>query len=386
MKSKITLYLLVIISIFLNSIISAQIIGEDSLYLGQTLPGLTPKVFILDVTPGSFAAERIAISKEGNEIFYSEVKSYYPINGDKVRFYKYEKGKWSESYVLFEGFSSPALSQSEDTLFIEHEPSVYFSVRQKEGWSRPKLFLNKTEAPHYLQVTNKGNYYISAKSASSVGASDWSKLEFKGKDTTALSLGFPLNRVVDDLDFFIARDESYMITCPQGPICISYPKSNGGWFNGRYLNNKINFGLSGWGVYVSPDEKYLFYTTGTKPDYSDVHVYWVSLGNIIDSMKSTNLPPYVKNKPKAQSAATGNIFSFILPEDAVCDDDGVIARYEVLSLDQSKLPEWLSWDEKTKTLQGTPVSAGKVIIRFNAYDDKGAMTAFGLSVNIADKK
>lgn len=379
-----TVLILATFFLLINGIL-AQPIPKDSLYLGQKVPCNNPIVFNFEVTPGTFAAERIAISKDGSEIFYSEVKSYYPVTGDKIRYYKYENNKWSKSQILFDGFAGPALSLTGDTLFVEHEYKMYFSVRQKSGWSTPKPFFTSVESAHYLQVTDKGNFYVSAKSASSVGGLDWSKIHITGKDTVAKSLGFPINRVVDDQDFFIAKDESYIITCPQGPVCISYPDSKGGWFNGRYLNKKINFGISGWGAYVSPDGKYLFYTTGTKLDYSDVHVYWVSMGNIVDSMKNTNLPPYVKNKPKPQTATVGKMFSFILPDDAVCDDDGGIIRYQVLSLDSSPMPAWLSFDAKSKTLSGTPETAGKVTLRFNAYDDKNVMTAFGLAINVLDK-
>ncbi|MBI5021696.1 MAG: hypothetical protein HZB59_09680 [Ignavibacteriales bacterium] len=363
----------------------SQTIPKDSLYLGQLPPGNEPKALRLEVTPGSFAAERIAISKDGSEIFYSEIKSYYPVTGDKIRYYKYENNKWSESKILFEGFFGPGLSLTGDTLFIEHDHNMYFSSRQETRWSSPKPFFTSIESAHYLQVTNNGNYYVSANSASSVGASDWSKVQITGRDTIAKSLGFPINRVVDDQDFFIAKDESYIFTCQQGPICISYPNSKGGWFNGRYLNNKINFGISHWGAYVPPDGKYLFYTTGAKMDYSDVQVYWVSIGNIVDSMKNTNLPPYVKNKPRPQTATVGKMFSFIVPDDAVCDDDGNSIRYEVLSLDSSPMPSWLSFNSQTKILSGTPVTAGKITLRFNAYDDKKVMTAFGLTINVLDK-
>ncbi len=44
-------------------------------------------------------------------------------------------------------------------------------------------------------------------------------------------------------------------------------------------------------------------------DYSDVHIYWVNMGNMVDSMKNTNLPPYVRNKPKPQTATVGKMFS-----------------------------------------------------------------------------
>jgi len=362
--------------------LQAQKIPQDSLYLGQKPPGTTPKAFKLEVTPGTFAAERIAVSNDGKEIYYSEIKSYYPIAGAKVRYYKYQNGKWSGSTVLFDGFAGPAFSQTGDTLFVEKDSCMYYSVRKNQGWGNPVRFLKDVKFAHYMQVTPKGNYYISARSAGAVGGSDWSRLQFTAKDTVVKSLGSPLNRVIDDLDFFIARDESYMITCPTGPVSISYPQKNGTWSNSRYLNSKINFGISGWGVYVSPDSKYLFYTTGTKVDYSDVYIYWVSMGNMVDSMKTTNLPPYVKNLPKHQTAKVGQQVKFTIPNDAVCDDDGTGIRYDVLSLDGTALPKWASFDQKTNTVTVTPEAAGRVILRVNAYDDKGAMTAFGLVFNV----
>jgi hypothetical protein len=56
-----------------------QTIPTDSLYLGQTAPGDIPKLFKLQVSPEHFVAERITISNDDREIFYSEIKSYYPI-------------------------------------------------------------------------------------------------------------------------------------------------------------------------------------------------------------------------------------------------------------------------------------------------------------------
>jgi hypothetical protein len=365
--------------------LSAQKIPADSLYLGQTPPGYEPKEFKLAVSPGTFAAERIAISKTGTEIYYSEIKSYYPVTGAKVKCYRYEKNRWRGPFELFEGYWSPALSVSGDTLFVEQVQKAYYAVKTKTGWSKPKGCFSSIDSAHYLQVTGRGNYYVSARSESSVGMSDWSRIRIKGKDTLAISLGFPINNVNENQDFYIAKDESYMITCSSGPICISYPENNGKWSAPRRLNKKINFGISGWGAYVTADNRYLFYTTGTKPDYSDVHVYWVSLGNIIDSTRSTNKPPYVKNKPRPQHAVRGQKFSFTIPVDAICDDDGKIGRFEALLIDGNPLPAWLLFDEKTRTLAGTPSETGDLALRINAYDDKNEMAAFRLIISVSEK-
>ncbi len=101
MKSSFVLFFSMLM---ISTSVFAQEIPADSLYLGQMTPGSIPKIFPLLVSAGSFAAERIAISKDETEIFYSEIKSYYPVTGAKIRYYKYENKKWSESKVLFEGF------------------------------------------------------------------------------------------------------------------------------------------------------------------------------------------------------------------------------------------------------------------------------------------
>lgn len=359
-------------------------IPEKDKYLGQTPPGNTPQILQLEVTPGTFAAERIAISKDGKELYYSEVLGYYPNRGEKIRCYKFENGSWSKSIVLFDGFTGPALSLTEDTLFFENDFKMYLSIRSKNGWSNPQRCF-EADSVHYLQITSKGNYYASARSESSVGLADWSKFEKGGNEFKPVSLGFPINTIADNLDFYIDKDENFIITCLGGPIGISYPDGKGKWSNSRYLNSKINFGIGGWGAYVSPDGKYLFYTTGTKMDYSDTYVYWVSLGNVVDSMRQTNLPPYVKNKPKSQLAAKGKPFSFTIPNDAVCDDDGQAIDYEVLLIDGKPLPAWLTFDLKSRTLSGTPKEVGDVILRINAYDDKKVMAAFRFIITVKEK-
>jgi hypothetical protein len=362
---------------------NAQPVPADSLYLGHPLPGNKPETFLLAVTPGSFAAERMAVSRDGSEIYYSEVKSYYPVSGDNIRWYRYLNNRWTGSSVLFEGFNGPALSVSEDTLFMEHDFTMYYSVKSTDGWTHPRKCFTSVDSAHYLQVTGRGQYYASARSAGSVGLADWSRIDLSGRDTTTLSLGYPVNRIIDDLDFFMARDESYLITCPGGPLGISFPLSNGKWTNSRYFPPRINFGLGGWGAYVSPDNRYLFYTTGTKPDYSDTHVYWVSLGGLADSLKLTNLPPYVRNKPAPLHVLHGKPFTYIIPADAIVDDDGGVTRIEILMIDGRPLPSWMDFNAPTLTLTGIPPEAGEVTLRCNGYDDHGTMAAFRFVITVS---
>jgi hypothetical protein len=285
---------ILLFSVFLlliNSCKDKSIPVNDS-FLNQTPPDETPKVFPLSVIKGTFAAERIAISNDGKDIYYSEIGGYYPIRGENIKRYTFENGKWMGPYSLFKG-SGPALSVTEDTMFLERDNKenkfqTYISVKNGKNWGEPLLILPGTDSAHYFQPTNSGNYYISSRIKNGAGLSDWCRVVIDGPDTSIVSLGIPVNTSGENLDFFVSRDESFMILTNRPALAVSFRKTDGTWTNPINFGPKINFGLASWGPWVTPDNKYLFYSTGTKPDYSDVAVYWVRIDKTLDSLKNTN--------------------------------------------------------------------------------------------------
>jgi hypothetical protein len=80
-----------------------------------------------------------------------------------------------------------------------------------------------------------------------------------------------------------------MIVSNRPALAVSFKKDDGSWTNPRIFGRKIDFGLGSWGPWVTPDNKYMFYSTGTKPDYSDVAVYWVRIDGVIDSIKNVEI-------------------------------------------------------------------------------------------------
>lgn len=286
--------IIVIAFLLFANIVYTQSIPGSGIYLGKKPPVLIPERFISAVTTGSFAAERIAISNDGKEIYYTEVKSYYPATGDTIKYYRFSGCKWEGPFNLFPGYLSPALSVTGDTMYFQTAGSEYetfMAVKKGKGWTRPQRILKNLNSAHYLQVTGKGNHYISSKSDNTIGGNDWCKLLFVNTDTIVQSFGRPVNTERDNLDFYIAKDESFIITATITGLAISYPKANGGWTSPRNLGEDINFGLASWGPYVTSDKRYLFYSTGTKPDYSDTGIFWVRIDNLIDSLKNTNNVP-----------------------------------------------------------------------------------------------
>jgi hypothetical protein len=340
-----------------------------SLYLGQTPPGNTPVIFPLAVKQGFFAAERIAISNDGMEIYYSEIKGYYPNTGESVKKYSFSGDKWTGPVTLFEGFAAPALSATGDTMYLETNFETFISVKNDSRWTEPKRILSGLDSAHYYHDTGKGSYYISSKSGNGAGLSDWCKVSIIGADTTVSSLGRPLNTGGENLDFFVSRDESFMIVTNRPQLAISYKKEDGSWTNPRSLGPKINFGLGSWGPWVTPDNIYLFYSTGTKPDYSDVAVYWVRIDGIIDSLKHTNQSPYIKSFIEDQTAAVRQPFRFTIPDNIFFDDDNNDPlTYSISLMNGDPLPSWISFDCETKSISGTPLESGELTIRVVVMD------------------
>jgi hypothetical protein len=374
---------IILISAFFSLHITScftQSVTTGSHYLGQTPPGNTPKMLPLSVNQGFFAAERIAISNDGRDIYYSEIKSYYPIKGENIKKYNFSDGKWTGPFNLFDGYA-PALSVSGDTMYferkdVENKSETYISVKSASGWGNPRRILTRLDKAHYYQVTSNGNHYVSSIPGNGIGLNDWCKVIITGADTTASSLGRPLNTGGENLDFFVSGDESFMIVTNRPALGISYRKADGSWTNPRNFGPKINFGLGSWGPWVTPDNKYLFYSTGTKPDYSDVGVFWVRIDGIVDSLKHTNLSPYIKSLINNQTTVAGQPFTFRIPDNIFFDDDSKVAlTYSAMLMNGNPLPSWISFNPETRTFSGTPMEAGELTIKVLVTDTENA-TAF----------
>jgi hypothetical protein len=359
----------------------------ESLYLGQTPPGNTPKIFPLGVKQGFFAAERIAISHDNKEIYFSELKGYYPNTGECVKKYTFSDGKWTGPAVLFQGYAAPALSVTGDTMYVETNFETFLSVRKGSGWTKPEKILIGLDSAHYYQVTSSGQYYISSKPSKGAGLSDWCKVLFKSNDTSVISMGRPLNSSGEDLDFFVSADESFMIVTNRPGFGISYKKADGNWTTPRNFGPKIDLGLGSWGPYVTRDNKYLFYSTGTKQDYSDVFTYWVRIDNLIDSLKKTNLPPYVKSLIESQTAFVGQPFRFTVPENIFADEDNNDSlTYSAQMRNGDPIPAWLVFDPSTRTFSGKPVRSGEVTVFVIAADQQKAIAYNPVKISISSKQ
>jgi hypothetical protein len=381
-----------ILFLFFGVACLAQTIPVDSLFLGQSPPNNNPKIFQLSVTPGFFAAERIAISNDGKCIYYTEQNGYEANSITRSKYYRYDHNKWNGPFILFEGYGCISFSMTGDSLFSQKGTNAYYSLKSGTSWTAPKRMLTKINSAHYLQVTDKGNYYSCSRTKASTGNGEWCKLMINAADTIPVSLGYPLNSNLherwDFYDFSVSRDESFMIIAKAipgaigRPLLISYHNTDGSWTNPKSLGNLINRAYL-WGTYITSDNKYLFYSYTTTGNYSDCFIHWVRIDNLVDSLKKTNFEPYLKNQPIDQVATVGKEFSYTIPDSSFVDDDGNnTLTYSAALSNSNTLPEWLHFDPKTKLFSGTPGEVGNLIIKVIAMDSLKAFAecTFQLSI------
>jgi hypothetical protein len=372
----------------------AQPIPYDSLYLGQTPPGNTPKLFPLLIGSGTRPIERITISSDNKEFFFSEIDRYPP-QILRIKYYKYLNEKWQGPFVVFDGYMAPAFSVNDSIIYMQKNLNgtaatacTYYSTRNSTGWSIPKRLLSANLATHYFRGTNLKNYYLST-TFPGTSLRDISILSIIGTDTIINNLGAPISTRSNEGDFFIAGDESYIIharsTPPMaGDLYISYKKADGTWTNSKSLGSKINLPNPSWeyGPFVTRDNKFLFFSRGeiAMPSYS---TYWVKIDNVIDSLKYTNFVPYVRNQIIAGSIQVGRLFRFTMPAETFIDDDGNnTLSYSATLSDGSPLPAWLLFDSASQTFSGTPAEVAELRILVTATDtgNDSGIAVFKLTV------
>jgi hypothetical protein len=382
------------IFLFFLSSLSAQEIPADSLFRGQTPHDINPKIFSLQVSAGLRNVERITISSDGKEIYYSELNTYPP-TVLRIKCYKYADNKWQGPSVVFEGYNSPCLSVNDSIMYIQKNlknnttPCTYYSLRNGSGWTIPVRMLSADFQTHYFQQTNLKNYYVSSKLPVAPGNSEICKVEIEKSDTTIVNLGMPISTSGVENDFFIARDESYLILArtPSGSasdLFISYKKDNGSWTNPKTLGNKVNTPNPNWeyGPFVTPNNKYLFFTRGGN-DMSSYYTYWVRIDGIIDSLKHTNFDPWINKTIADTSASVGKSFKFTLPDSSFVDDNGMNTLTYSAALNSGvSLPSWLTFNTATKTFSGIPEKMETLTIKVTVTDNAKASTSDVFKINI----
>ena len=160
------------------------------------------------------------------------------------------------------------------------------------GWTEPKPFglvINTRFHESYPCLAKNKNCYFFSRRPGGYGDSDLYMSKYlKGKYQKPVNLGQKLNTEYHEWDTYIAPDESYMIYCSTMPgglgsddLYVTFRQKDGSWSKPIHMGTEINSEKSENRPYVTPDGKYLFYTS-TKTGKRDI--YWVD-AKIIEQFK-----------------------------------------------------------------------------------------------------
>jgi Tol biopolymer transport system component len=301
-------------------------------YLGQTPPGKTPEIFAPSIISHGFHENGIAFCTDGNELFYSTSDNKY--TSKTFIYLKKENNKWSTPEIA--PFSGSYYDHS--IFFSPDNKKLFFSsmrpfssnsdskgdldiwVIEKDGhsWGKPVHLdspINTAKSEQITSIAANGTIYLRTNYE---GRGKWaiyiSRLE-KGKYTAAEKLDKTINKGYNEGNPFIFPDESFLLFKSSKPggygntdLYVSFRQKDNSWGEPINLGEKINSPEYELEPRLSPDGKYLFFTSFRTPDpsvfkgksYEELMkvyrspqngygtLYWVD-AKIIEDLKPENL-------------------------------------------------------------------------------------------------
>jgi len=275
-------------------------------YLGQTPPGTTPALF----APGFVSTERrelnAAFTPDRRTLFFARdrgpgVTAILMTASDGKRWTTPVTAPFSRDdagdvdvFVTADGrevyFCSertvPGGRRAEagaTPVTAARTADIWMATRTADGWSSPVWLgpsVNSSAADYYPTLTQAGTLYFSSNREGSLGQNDvYRARRVDGAWTAPENLGPPINTSGREFDPFIAPDESYLIFASERPgglgrsdLYLSVHREDGSWAPPVNLGAPINSSASEYTPNVSPDGRYLFFTSGRE---GTDDLYWV---------------------------------------------------------------------------------------------------------------
>lgn len=271
-------------------------------YLGQELPGMNPKLFAPGIVSTGLSERDMAITPEGDEIYFSGVIGANH-NFSAILVVKRVEGRWSKPEVApFSGHYmdlEPAISpDGQRFFFLSNRPlpgsseplggeDIWVMERTAGGWSEPSNLgppVNSEAAEFFPSVTRDGTLYFTRRGEGRSETIFRSRF-IGGAYSEPEELGPEVNSGQTQFNAFIAPDESYLVVCVWGrddslggvDYYVVFRSADDVWSEPLNLGDGINMAEgSEWSPYVSPDGEYFFFMSsrstieeGHSPDRLD---------------------------------------------------------------------------------------------------------------------
>jgi WD40-like Beta Propeller Repeat len=225
---------------------------------------------------------------DGKTCYFS--KSVLRFYLDIICYSEFKNGKWQKPEVapfsgLYRDFDPVLSPDGKKMVFTSNRPvngelrsdyDIWMVEKAQSGkWSEPihlDSTINSRYDEHFASIASSGTIYFSSNRPGALGGegdADFYCSKFEnGKYSTAEHLLDSVSTPAYELDCLVAPDESFLLMGAYGrkdgygnfDIYIS-EKVNGKWTASRNLGPKINSRFRDYSPRISPDGKYLFFTS-----------------------------------------------------------------------------------------------------------------------------
>lgn len=284
-------------------------------YLGQKSPGMTPEIFAPAIISIDGYEELCSVFMDDGKVFiFSRLKPGEDWEKKPTYWMIMKEGVWSKpNEVPFNDLHpyNSSVAPGGVTLYFtsnwsEAKPRKIlkkenlWKVKYIKGiWGEPEKLGSEintnVNSANYPTVSQDGTIYYMKHDPNGYGKVDLVYHKLIGnKYGRLMNIGAPINTQLNELDPYIAPDESFLIFLANyedsrgsWDLYLSFKKPDGKWTQPINMGDDIN--TSAWESrpYVTLDGKYLFFSRGEEnPSWADI--FWVD-ARIIEKIKRREL-------------------------------------------------------------------------------------------------
>ena len=278
-------------------------------YLGEMVPKDSAVIFSANLISTEFNERDAAFSADGNDFFYSiKGPSFYSIIHVERKDNIWQKpevasfsGKYSDIEPCFSPDGSKLFFVSNRPLNEDGEPKdydIWFVQKDSSGWGIPSNLgapINTFANEFYPSFSKEETIYFCASYENGKGGEDLYYSELKdGSYQTPINMGDSINTSNDEFNAFVSPDEKFIIFTSTGwgkgfgggDLWISFKNSSKNWTKPKNMGEKVNSQFLEYCPSLTPDGKYLFFTSNKNnvEDFSPTPLTYI---NITDGLRST---------------------------------------------------------------------------------------------------
>ncbi len=266
-------------------------------YLGQAQPGMTAQLFAPGFVSTEYGELNSVFSQNGQEFYFS--RRGIPGRPSAIMVTRQSGESWSLPEVVdfdsrFSAIDLFITADGKQMIFCSNRPrEVGGTVREDhdfwisqwdgDGWGEPQLFATAAMSDfeeYYPIVVDNGNLYFNSQ-REGIGSNNIYRSSLAdGRYGPAVKLPGPINSLDREFDAYVSPREDTIIFSSERPggfggsdIYVSFRIEDGSWSQPVNLGGEVNSSGSEFGAMLSPDGRYLFFTS-TKG--GNENIYWIA--------------------------------------------------------------------------------------------------------------